>query len=429
MEGRLSSGHMPISQKCTHSGGGYLNTGKEEEEMKEVRIEEEDEENDGARDAMSPSRKRAKREDTVTTREGGAACVDSTMTGFSRCGSIDSYKKLNKISEGTYGVVYRAQNKATEEIVALKQIKLVQPTEGFPQTSLREIQLLLRLKHPNIVHVHEIVRGKTTSHIFMVMNYMEHELQKLLGTMKTSFKPAEVKTLVKQLCSALQYLHSNWVVHRDVKSSNLLFSNRGVLKLCDFGLARSFGRPFVPYTSNIVTLWYRSPEILLAQKVYDPTAVDVWSAGCVFWEIMDRRPLFPGKTECEQLQRIFALTGVPTGEDDDWPEYPKLCQENKKKFPTFKAAPARWQEKVASLPNRTLSQSGFDLLQNLLRYDPLHRLTATQALDSVWFVETPAALSDMMMPTFKDTNSQIREQATRSFIVPVGSMKNSRHHR
>jgi len=330
------------------------------------------------------------------------------------CRSADLYRKLNKISEGTYGVVYRAQDVETDEIVALKQIKLVNPKEGFPQTSLREIQILLRLDHPNIVDVREVVVGPTSRHIFMAMEYMEHELQKLLDEMPQPFKPPEVKTLMKQLLSALEYMHSRWVSHRDVKTQNLLFSNRGYLKLCDFGLARPFGDPLQRYTSNVVTLWYRSPELILGEKIYDPKAVDVWSAGCVFGEILTRKPFFNGKTEVEQLQKIYTIVGVPT--ESTWPDYSSLP--NFARFPTFKLCLPKWNE---TLHRQT--PAGIELIQGLLCCDPIQRFTAKQGLQSRWFTETPAALNEMMMPTFKDTNSQIRRQAKRSYVIPKAKQR------
>ena len=173
------------------------------------------------------------------------------------CRSVDEFERLNRIDEGTYGVVYRARDKKTGEIVALKKVKMEKEKEGFPLTSLREINILLSLHHPSIVDVKEVVVGSSLDSIFMVMEYMEHDLKGLMETMKQPFSQSEVKCLMLQLLEGSKYLHDNWVLHRDLKTSNLLLNNRGDLKICDFGLARQYGSPLKPYTHLVVTLWYR----------------------------------------------------------------------------------------------------------------------------------------------------------------------------
>jgi cell division cycle 2-like protein len=173
------------------------------------------------------------------------------------CRSVDEFERLNKINEGTYGVVFRAKDKKTGEIVALKKVKMEKEKEGFPLTSLREINILLSFHHPFIVDVKEVVVGSSLDSIFMVMEYMEHDLKELMEAMKQPFSQSEVKCLMLQLLEGVKYLHDNWVLHRDLKTSNLLLNNKGELKICDFGLARQYGSPLKPYTSLVVTLWYR----------------------------------------------------------------------------------------------------------------------------------------------------------------------------
>lgn len=180
-----------------------------------------------------------------------------SMNMLQGCRSVDEFERLNKIDEGTYGVVYRAKDKKTGEIVALKKVKMEKEKEGFPLTSLREINILLSFHHPSIVDVKEVVVGSSLDSIFMVMEYMEHDLKALMETMKQPFSQSEVKCLMLQLLEGVKYLHDNWVLHRDLKTSNLLLNNRGELKICDFGLARQYGSPLKPYTHLVVTLWYR----------------------------------------------------------------------------------------------------------------------------------------------------------------------------
>lgn len=225
------------------------------------------------------------------------------------CRSVEEFQCLNRIEEGTYGVVYRARDKRTDEIVALKRLKMEKEKEGFPITSLREINTLLKGQHPNIVTVREIVVGSNMDKIFIVMDYVEHDLKSLMETMrhkKQGFVPGEIKCLLKQLLGAVAHLHDNWILHRDLKTSNLLLSHKGILKVGDFGLAREYGSPLKAYTPIVVTLWYRAPELLLCCKEYS-TPIDMWSVGCIFGELLLMNALFPGKSEVDQLNRVFKV--------------------------------------------------------------------------------------------------------------------------
>ncbi|KGN51693.1 cyclin-dependent kinase G-2 isoform X1 [Cucumis sativus] len=321
------------------------------------------------------------------------------------CRSVDEFERLNKIDEGTYGVVYRARDKKSGEVVALKKVKMEKEREGFPMTSLREINILLSFHHPSIVDVKEVVVGSSLDSIFMVMEYMEHDLKALMETMKQPFSQSEVKCLMLQLLEGVKYLHDNWVLHRDLKTSNLLMNNQGELKICDFGLARQYGSPLKTYTHMVVTLWYRAPELLLGTRKYS-TAIDMWSLGCIMAELLSKQPLFNGKTEVDQLDKIFRTLGTPN--ETIWPGFSKLPgvrvnfvkhQYNllRKKFPatSFTGSPV-------------LSDSGFDLLNKLLTYDPEKRITAEAALNHEWFSEVPLPKSKEFMPTFPAQHAQDR---------------------
>ncbi|KAJ0095143.1 hypothetical protein Patl1_16886 [Pistacia atlantica] len=299
----------------------------------------------------------------------------------------------------------KAKDKKTGEIVALKKVKMEKEREGFPLTSLREINILLSFHHPSIVDVKEVVVGSNLDSIFMVMEYMEHDLKGLMEAMKQPFSQSEVKCLMLQLLEGVKYLHDNWVLHRDLKTSNLLLNNRGELKICDFGLARQYGSPLKPYTHLVVTLWYRAPELLLGAKQYS-TAIDMWSLGCIMAEMLSKEPLFNGKTEFDQLDKIFRILGTPN--ETIWPGFSKLPgvkvnfvkhQYNllRKKFPatSFTGSPV-------------LSDAGFDLLNKLLTYDPEKRITADAALNHDWFREVPLPKSKDFMPTFPAQHAQDR---------------------
>ncbi|KAL1203984.1 Cyclin-dependent kinase G1 [Cardamine amara subsp. amara] len=316
--------------------------------------------------------------------------------------SVNNFQKLNKINEGTYGIVYKARDEKTKEIVALKKIKMkedrFEEEYGFPLTSLREINILLSCNHPSIVNVKEVVvGGKNESDVYMVMEHLEHDLRGVMDRMKQPFSTSEVKCLMMQLLEGMKYLHTNWIIHRDLKPSNLLMNNAGELKICDFGMARQYGSPIKPYTQMVVTQWYRPPELLLGAKEYS-TAVDMWSIGCVMAELLSQKPLFPGKSELDQLQKIFAVLGTPN--EAIWPGFSSFPNA-KAKFP---AQPYNMLRKkfpaISFVGGQILSERGFDLLNGLLTLDPEKRLTVEEALNHGWFREVPLPKSKDFMPTF-----------------------------
>ncbi|CAA7034955.1 unnamed protein product [Microthlaspi erraticum] len=316
--------------------------------------------------------------------------------------SVNGFQKLNKINEGTYGVVYRARDEKTKEIVALKKIKMkedkMEEEYGFPLTSLREINILLSCNHPSIVNVKEVVvGGKNDGDVYMVMEHLEHDLKGLMERMKQPFSTSEVKCLMLQLLEGMHYLHTNWIIHRDLKPSNLLMDNTGKLKICDFGMARQYGSPIKPYTQMVITQWYRPPELLLGAKQYS-TEVDMWSIGCIMAELLSHKPLFPGKSELDQLQKIFAVLGTPS--EAVWPGFSSLPNA-KAKFPTQPYNQLRKKfPAISFVGGQILSERGFDLLNGLLTLDPEKRLTVEEALNHGWFREVPLPKSQDFMPTF-----------------------------
>uniref|UniRef100_A0A7S0JKV0 Protein kinase domain-containing protein n=1 Tax=Calcidiscus leptoporus TaxID=127549 RepID=A0A7S0JKV0_9EUKA len=329
------------------------------------------------------------------------------------CRSVDCYEKLYKIDEGAYGVVYKAKDRITGEIVALKQVKLLSKQEGFPVTSLREINVLLSLSHPNVVKVREMVVGNTMDKIFMAMDFMDHDLKGLMQTMKQPFSASEVKRLMIDLMQALEYCHEHWVLHRDLKTSNLLMSSRGVVSLCDFGLARMYGEPLKNYTELVVTLWYRAPELLLGCKLYGPE-IDVWSMGCIFAELVLREPLLPGKGELDQIDKIFKLLGTPT--EASWPGVTELPNMNKVQFrpQPFNHLRNKFKRGASFTSETALSDAGLDLLNSMLSLDPKKRITAKQALEHEYFLEQPPPKAHHMMPTYPSSHDKKGKQKVRS---------------
>lgn len=228
-------------------------------------------------------------------------------------------------SIGTYGVVYKARDLTTKDrrIVALKKIRLEAEDEGVPSTAIREISLLKEMNDPNIVRLLNIVHADGHK-LYLVCEYLDLDLKKLMealpvaqggrgksfpeGTSATlqgmGMGPDVVRRLMSQLMQGVRYCHSHRILHRDLKPQNLLIDKEGNLKLADFGLARAFGVPLRTYTHEVVTLWYRSPEILLGGRQYS-TGVDMWSVGCIFAEMCTRKPLFPGDSEIDEIFKIF----------------------------------------------------------------------------------------------------------------------------
>lgn len=335
--------------------------------------------------------------------------LDGLLSGG--CRSVERFRKLNRIDEGTYGVVFRARETETGEVVALKQLKVqaAKSDDGFPVASLREISILLKLDHQNIVRCREVAVGITQNHIFMVLDYAEHELKVLIE--RHRFGVAEIKCLMAQLLDGIQYLHDLWIMHRDLKTTNVLVNNNGVLKVCDFGLARYYGAPIRPYTLRVVSLWYRAPELLMGVRRYT-TAVDVWSVGCILAEFFKRRPLFEGKVELHQLQLIYDLVGVPT--EESWPGYEALP--NRRQF-DFKLSLPRWRE---VFPVGGLSDAGLELLRQLLECCPDRRCSAAGAREDPYFWEPPLAQEPSLMPTFQESNDTGRHvpPATKRHVPP-----------
>eukprot|EP00727_Mastigamoeba_balamuthi_P003125 m51a1_g1281 putative cyclin-dependent kinase c-2-like (488) ;mRNA; r:129173-130959 len=319
--------------------------------------------------------------------------------------TVDVYNKLDQIGEGTYGFVYKAVSKTDPtEFVALKKIRMDTEREGFPITAIREIKILRELDHKNIVKLKEIVtqgikkenaeqaKEKTSKSIYMVFEYMDHDLSGLMDSTEVTrqwFSPAQVKCYMRQLLEGLNHCHKMRIVHRDIKASNLLISNDGVLKLGDFGLARPIDDR-EQMTNRVITLWYRPPELLLGSTLYTQ-AVDMWSVGCILAELLTRRSPFPGKTEPDELDLILRVCGSPT--EDDWPDVIRL-----KLYPTIKGK--NFKRKLREI-YRDLDRHALDLLDRLLTLNPANRLTAEKALDCEWFWTDPRPADPKDLPKYQ----------------------------
>mmetsp|Transcript_23656 Transcript_23656/g.21526 ORF Transcript_23656/g.21526 Transcript_23656/m.21526 type:complete len:311 (-) Transcript_23656:162-1094(-) len=302
---------------------------------------------------------------------------------------MERYQKLEKIGEGTYGVVYKAKDKMLEKIIALKRIPLEAEDEGIPSTAIREISLLKELKHPNIVRLFDVVH--TEKKLTLVFEYLDQDLKKYLDFCENGIEAKVVVSFLFQLLTGVAYCHHHRVLHRDLKPQNLLINREGELKLADFGLARAFGIPVRSYTHEVVTLWYRAPDVLLGSRKYS-TPVDIWSIGCIFAEMINGKPLFSGATEEAQLETIFRLLGTPSEtmhsgvtQDTLFPGISELS--GWKNDFVFYPAPPTLHHLVP-----TLSNDGVDLLSRMLVYDPSRRITAQEARQHRYFNGIPDVL-------------------------------------
>ncbi|GCB77369.1 hypothetical protein scyTo_0019989 [Scyliorhinus torazame] len=227
-----------------------------------------------------------------------------------RC--VDKFDIIGITGEGMYGQVYKAKDKDTGEMVALKKVRLDNEKEGFPITAIREIKILRQLNHTSVINMKEIVTDKQDAldfkkdkgAFYLVFEYMDHDLMGLLESGLVHFNEDHIKSFMRQLMDGLDYCHKKNFLHRDIKCSNILLNNSGQIKLADFGLARLYNsEESRPYTNKVITLWYRPPELLLGEERYSP-AIDVWSCGCILGELFTKKPIFQANQELAQLELI-----------------------------------------------------------------------------------------------------------------------------
>ncbi|GAX15894.1 cell division cycle 2-like [Fistulifera solaris] len=320
------------------------------------------------------------------------------------CRSVyDTYEQIERLSEGSYGIVWKARDLATNETVALKQIKFHVDDEprmteeanpaknGFPVTALREISVLLALSHENIVHVREMVTGCSIDKVFMVMQLFDYDLSEAMSKRLLDGAPlpqSELKGILQQVLQGTHHMHTNWYLHRDLKPSNVLVEQRtGRVALADLGLARRYQTPARAMTQLVVTLWYRSPELLFGESCYGPP-VDMWSIGCVFGELIlgGKEAVMPGQGELDQIDKIFSLLGGPN--ETTWPSFDKLPNAGLFRWKSSDV-PQLSQKFPVAQPlaggRSFLDADGFALLEGLLALDPSQRLTATNALQHPYF--------------------------------------------
>ena len=304
-----------------------------------------------------------------------------------------TFDKTNQIGQGTFGKVYKSSyyTKDNElKTVAIKKIPMSSQDEGLPLTAVREIAILQAYHHPNLVELLDIIIAPVKppnyrGHVDLVFEYMEHDISALVES-KIQFTQGEIKNIMKQILTGIAYLHSNNIIHRDIKSANILLNNNGVVKLGDFGLARTIcplPQRNKLYSGNVVTIWYRPPELLLGMKNYD-LKVDMWSIGCVFAELLMGEPIFKGNNEKEQVQEIFTICGSPN--ENTWPGISL--------FPSYEYLMPRntfdnnLKLSITSKSKSPIDDITFDLIQKMLMVNPRDRISAEEALKHEYFSDS-----------------------------------------
>ncbi|KAE8147362.1 kinase-like domain-containing protein [Aspergillus avenaceus] len=344
----------------------------------------------------------------------GIASLERDSDGNSRfcgCTTIREFEFLGKLGEGTFGEVYKARSKRDGSVIALKKILMHNEKDGFPITALREIKLLKMLSHHNVLQLKEMAierskgEGRKKSSMYMVTPYMEHDLSGLLENPAVHFSEPQIKCYMLQLLEGLKYLHGNRILHRDMKAANLLISNRGILQIADFGLARPYDEPPPQpgkgggeakreYTTLVVTRWYRPPELLLQLRRYT-TAIDMWGVGCVFGEMFKGKPILAGTSDLNQAQLIFNLVGTPTEENmPGWNLLPG-CEGVK----SFGSKPGNLSDVFKDQNSAAIS-----LLRELLKLDWRKRINAIDALKHPYFFNHPLPALPGELPHFEDSH-------------------------
>ncbi|KAI3448368.1 hypothetical protein Pfo_005033 [Paulownia fortunei] len=318
----------------------------------------------------------------------------------------DSFEKLDKIGQGTYSSVYRARDLETGKIVALKKVRFVNMDPESVRFMAREILILRRLDHPNVMKLEGLVTSRVSGNLYLVFDYMEHDLAGLAASPVVRFTEPQIKCFMQQLLRGLEHCHSRGVLHRDIKGSNLLIDNYGNLKIGDFGLATFFrANQKQPLTSRVVTLWYRPPELLLGATDYG-VAVDLWSSGCILAELFAGKPIMPGRTEVEQLHKIFKLCGSPS--EEYW---------KRSKLPhatIFK--PQQPYRRCVAETFKEFPSSALSLLESLLAFEPECRGSTTSALHSEFFTTKPLPCDPSSLPKYppsKEFDAKARDEEAR----------------
>lgn len=301
--------------------------------------------------------------------------------------TLKHYKKDSRVGEGTYAVVFLGKQLRTSRNVAIKEIKTGLFKDGLDMSAIREVKYLQEMNHNNVVELVDVFLSD--NNLNLVLEFLPQDLEGLIKDANIVFKPSDIKSWLLMTLRGVHHCHRNFILHRDLKPNNLLIAADGQLKLADFGLARSLGNANEEFTSNVVTRWYRAPELLFGARHYTP-AIDMWSVGVIFAELMLRTPYLPGKDDIDQVDVTFRALGTPT--EQIWPNVSSL--------PNYTALKVYPRPSRQELRNRfsAATEKALDLLIGMTELDPSRRLDLTKALLHEYFVEMPRPTKSVNLP-------------------------------
>ncbi|KAJ5730140.1 uncharacterized protein N7483_004648 [Penicillium malachiteum] len=304
------------------------------------------------------------------------------------------YVKDKKLGEGTYAVVYLGHlREDPSSFVAIKKIKVnAEYKDGLTMDAIREVKYLQELSHPNVIALHDVFSSKDQN-LNLVLEFLPRgDLEMLIKDGDIQYGAADIKAWMGMLIRGVWFCHENFVLHRDIKPNNLLIASDGEVKLADFGLARSFADPYLNMTHQVITRWYRPPELLYGARQYSG-AVDVWSMGMVFAELLLRVPFVAGNTDLDQISKINDAFGTPA--EENWPGVTQLPNY----IPTDPAHQVPLQGRDFFLRQfPTAGPVGADLLMSMCALDPRKRTTAYQALCHNWWTMDPQPTRNEDLP-------------------------------
>jgi len=324
------------------------------------------------------------------------------------------YEKIEFLGEGQFATVYKARDIQSDVIVAVKKIKLGSRTEaadGINRTALREIKILREINHPNIISLLDVFGHR--SDVSLVFEFCQTDLEIIIRDNRFVLTPANIKAYMVMILKGLRYLHVNWILHRDLKPNNLLVGEDGQLKLADFGLAKTFGSPDRIYTHQVVTRWYRAPELLFGARLYGP-GIDVWAVGCILAELLLRVAFFPGETDLDQLSKIFSVTGTP--DDTKWPGVKSLPD-----FVDFKFMPGIPFHDIFTAADDDLLQ----IMGSMLSLDPRKRFSCDDLLKCPYFTNKPYPSNpkNLPLPSLLEGRGDVKGSGKRLGDIPAMSAK------
>ncbi|KAI8802397.1 kinase-like domain-containing protein [Cladochytrium replicatum] len=340
--------------------------------------------------------------DTQNGPEKSGNTVDVPSWKWTAQDPASRYTKDKKIGEGTYADVYLGYQVDTGRKVAIKKIKVGQFKDGLDLSAIREVKALQELRHPNVVELIDVYSHK--QNLNLVLEFLETDLEMIIKTKSIAFSAGDVKSWMKMTLQGVAFCHRNFILHRDLKPNNLLISSNGVLKLADFGLARDYGNASQKLTPNVVTRWYRSPELFFGAPYYGE-GVDIWAIGCIFAELMLRTPFMAGETELGQLETIFRALGTPS--EDEWPGLEDLPLFGSMNLTRYPKPPLRNLFTAAGA-------DALDLLDRMLIYCPSRRIRAQDALQHMYFRNAPKPTHPSKLP--REQTKQAKQEVAQNSL-------------